>query len=72
MQSKPLQWERDSVSNVGDNRSAANADAEGIPQDCMNLASEAEELYVKTALIEMAADFAGLAEKLEREYKVRG
>ena len=29
-------------------------------EDCMNLASEAEELYVKTALTEMAADFQGL------------
>jgi hypothetical protein len=35
-------------------------------EDCMNLASEAEELYVKTALTEMAADFKGLAEKLEQ------
>jgi hypothetical protein len=33
--------------------------------DCMNLACEAEELYVKTALTEMAADFEGLAEKLD-------
>ena len=35
-------------------------------EDCMNLASEAEELYVKTALTEMAADFEGLAEKLQQ------
>jgi hypothetical protein len=35
-------------------------------EDCMNLASEAEELYVKTALTEMAADLEGLAEKLEQ------
>jgi hypothetical protein len=32
----------------------------------MNLASEAEELYVKTALIEMASDFDDLAEKLDQ------
>jgi hypothetical protein len=35
-------------------------------KDCMNLASEAEELFVKTALTEMAADFEGLAEKLQQ------
>jgi hypothetical protein len=34
-------------------------------KDCMNLASEAEELFVKT-LTEMAADFEGLAEKLQQ------
>jgi hypothetical protein len=36
-------------------------------EDCMSLAREAEELYVKNALVEMAADFTELAEKLERE-----
>jgi hypothetical protein len=38
-------------------------------EHCINLATEAEELYVKTALTEMAADFEGLAEKLEERMR---
>jgi hypothetical protein len=34
-------------------------------EDCMNLASETDILYVKVALTEMAADFTETAEKLE-------
>jgi hypothetical protein len=36
-------------------------------EDCMNLASEAEELYVRTALIEMAADLRLLKKLGQRE-----
>jgi 2,3-bisphosphoglycerate-independent phosphoglycerate mutase len=35
-------------------------------EDCMNLASETDIVYVKVALTEMAADFTETAEKLER------
>jgi hypothetical protein len=34
-------------------------------EECLKLAEEAEELYVKTALIELAADFNAMAEKLK-------
>jgi hypothetical protein len=40
-------------------------------EDCMKLASEAEELYVRTALIEMAADFTELAEKAQAQRERR-
>jgi hypothetical protein len=35
-------------------------------EECLELASRAEELYVKSALIELAADFRKMAEQLER------
>jgi hypothetical protein len=34
--------------------------------DCLNLAQETDEIYVKIALIEMATDFCILADQLER------
>ena len=40
-------------------------------EDCMHLAREAEELYVRTALIEMAADFTELAEKAQAQLERR-
>ena len=38
-------------------------------EQCRNLAREAKELYVKTELIEMAADFSEIATKLEGQRK---
>ena len=35
-------------------------------EDCMILAGDTDIVYVKAALIEMAADFTETAEKLER------
>ena len=35
-------------------------------EDCMNLASETDIVYVRVALIEMAADFTETADKRER------
>ena len=34
-------------------------------EDCVELANEATELYAKTALLELAAEFRELAERLE-------
>jgi hypothetical protein len=38
-------------------------------KECLELAFETNELYVQTALIEMAADFNKIAEKLEHNRK---
>ncbi len=40
-------------------------------EECLELASEAEEVYVKTALIELAADFQEIADKLEHRERLR-
>jgi hypothetical protein len=36
-------------------------------EDCLKLAHETDEIYAKTALIELATEFRVMAEHLERE-----
>jgi hypothetical protein len=38
-------------------------------EECLELAGQTKEYYVKTSLIEMAADFNEIAEKLENKQK---
>jgi len=38
--------------------------------DCLELAREARKVYTQTALIEMAADFKEIADKLEDELNI--
>jgi hypothetical protein len=41
-------------------------------EECRELAKEAEEFYVKTALIELADEFKAQAEKIERPQEGAG
>ena len=41
-------------------------------EDCAELANEATELYAKTALLELAAEFRELAERLEHRRDQKG
>ena len=40
--------------------------------DCLRLAQETDEIYAKTALMELATEFRAMAEHLERGYPSDG